>query len=598
LPRHTTTGHDTLFELGRFDDALAAYDRALTLNPDLAQARSGGGDVLVRLARYNDARAAYDDALARNPELAEAWLGRGTVCTQFRQYSDAFAALDKALALKPDLAQAWAVRGNIFVLLERFDDAYGAYEKALAIEPDSAEAWVGRGTLSNARRDHEKAVMEYSKALQFNPSREFLKGIILHQRMLCCDWNDFDAQVRDVENDINSNKPAAEPFGWQGLATNERSLQRCAQIYNANRYPAEGSKGLRGLFVEDGVKRKIRIGYLSGEFREQATSYLIVGLLESHNKLEFEVFGFDNGWDDGSATRQRIVNALDTLAPIRNLSDASAADLIRKSQIDILVNLNGYFGEERTAVFARRPAPIQVNYLGFPGTLGADYIDYIVADQCVIPLDHRQFYNEKVVYLPWSYQANDSRKIIGQRVPTRADCGLPPNAFVFCCFNNNYKITPSVFDAWMKVLNRVEGAVLWLLSDIPATESNLKKEATSRGIDANRLIFAKRLPLPDHLARHQLADLFVDTLPYNAHTTASDALWSGLPVLTHIGDTFAGRVAASLLTAVNLPELITRSREEYESLAVELAESEAKLHQAEASQKPTYSAIIQYGIIC
>jgi predicted O-linked N-acetylglucosamine transferase (SPINDLY family) len=325
------------------------------------------------------------------------------------------------------------------------------------------------------------------------------------------------------------------------------------------------------------VKRRIRIGYLSGEFREQATSFLIIGLLEGHNKSAFEVFGFDNGWDDRSATRERIVGALDTIVPIRNLSDASAVDLIRRCQIDILVNLNGYFGEERTAIFARRPAPIQVNYLGFPGTLGTTYMDYIVADECVIPPDHRHFYDEKVVYLPWSYQANDSRKVIGQKIPGRAECGLPLNAFVFCCFNNCYKITPPVFDAWMKVLGHVEGSVLWLLSDSPAAETNLKKEASSRGIDANRLIFAERFPLPDHLARHQLADLFLDTLPHNAHTTASDALWAGLPVLTRIGETFAGRVAASLLRAVGLPELITRTGEEYEQLAITLATHPDKL---------------------
>jgi predicted O-linked N-acetylglucosamine transferase (SPINDLY family) len=300
-------------------------------------------------------------------------------------------------------------------------------------------------------------------------------------------------------------------------------------------------------------------------------------LLENHNKSTFEIFGFDNGWDDGSRMRRRIVDALDMLVPIRSLSDASAAEAIRKLQIDILVNLTGYFGEERTAVFAERPAALQVNYLGFPGTLGADYFDYIIADQCVIPPNHRQFYNEKVVYLPWSYQANDSSKIIGQDAPSRAECGLPPSAFVFCCFNNNYKITPAVFDSWMKLLSCIDGAVLWLISDSETAESNLRKEAVSRGIDANRLVFAKRVALPDHLARHRLADLFLDTLPYNAHTTASDALWAGLPVLTQIGDTFAGRVAASLLRAIDLPELITCSREEYEALATELATDGEKL---------------------
>jgi predicted O-linked N-acetylglucosamine transferase (SPINDLY family) len=341
-------------------------------------------------------------------------------------------------------------------------------------------------------------------------------------------------------------------------------------------------------------RNTIRVGYASGEFRDQATSHLIVGVLEQHDKSRFEIFGFDNGWDDNSEIRRRIEASCLEIIDINRLSDEAAAAVIRDRQIDILVNLNGYFGEERTGVFAERPAPIQVNYLGFPGTLGASYMDYIIADQCVIPPDHEHFYDERVVYLPECYQANDNQKAIALRIFSRAECGLPHDGFVYCCFNNSYKILPEIFDSWMHLLKEVSSSVLWLIEDSANAVSNLKREASASGIDPGRLVFAERMPLADHLARHRLADLFLDTLPYNAHTTASDALWAGLPVLTRIGGTFPGRVAASLLQAIGLPELITSTQEAYQRLAIELAADSQKLaaikHKLASSQlaKPLF----------
>ena len=316
---------------------------------------------------------------------------------------------------------------------------------------------------------------------------------------------------------------------------------------------------------------KIRIGYLSGELREHATSHLIVGLLELHDNSRFEIYGIDNGWDDQSEIRQRINASVHSIIDIRRMSETLAAAAICENEIDILVNLNGYFGEPRTGVFANRCAAVQVNYLGFPGTLGASYMDYIIADRYVIPENHKEFYSEKIVYLPNCYQANDNKKKIGTYNFTRLELGLPEKGFVFCCFNNNYKILPDVFDCWMRILRQVDGSVLWIIEDNAIAASNLRKEAVARGISADRLVFAKRMPLSDHLARHRLADLFLDTLPYNAHTTASDALWAGLPVLTCLGQTFPGRVAASLLNAIHLPELITTTLEAYEQMAIELA---------------------------
>jgi protein O-GlcNAc transferase len=564
----------SLNEIGRYDEALAAYDRALALRPDLAEAWLGRGNVLSELERYETALAAYERALAIKPSLADAWLGCGHVFLELRRYQAAVLAYDKALAITPDLVEAWHGRGNAFFEFGRYDAALAAYDKALALRSDLAGAWFGRGNVFDRTNRHEEAASAYAQLLLIDPQFPFAKGRLLHQKMLSCDWKDVESLIDEIDQDVAAGKLSAEPFGWQGVATSQRSLQLCAELYTRENFPTRASKLARYRASDYG---KVRIGYLSGELRDQATSHLIVGVLELHDRSRFEIYGIDNGWDDQSEVRSRINASVNGIVDIRQLDDQSAAFAVQDKQIDILVNLNGYFGELRMGVFARRCAPLQVNYLGFPGTLGADYMDYIIADQHIIPKGHEQFYTEKVVYLPHCYQANDRKKRIGNSNFTRAELGLPERAFVFCCFNNNYKIVPAVFESWIRILRQVEGSVLWLLEHNAATAANLRKEAAARGIAADRLVFAKLVPLSDHLARLRQADLFLDTLPYNAHTTASDALWAGLPLLTRVGETFAGRVAASLLHAIGLPELITRTQEEYERLALELATHRAKL---------------------
>lgn len=591
-----------LFELKRHEDALDAYQRSLALKAALPEACLGRGNVLNALKRHDEALAAYDKALAFNPNLAGAWLGRGNVFDELRRYDDAFAAYDKALALAPDLAEAWLARGNLLTklnrldeassaferasaiipdlpeallgranvlfALKRYEDALAAYDKALAIKPGFSEAQLGRGNVFSVLKRHREAADAYAAALEVTPQQPFTKGLLLHQKMLSCEWSGTDILAREIEQDIAEGKPSIEPFAWQGIATSPQSLRLCAEIYNRAKFPAD-NQITQPVFST--LHQKIRVGYLSGEFRDQATSHLIAGVLEQHDAAQFEIYGFDNGWDDRSKIRARIDAALHKIIDIRQLSDAAALAAIREQEIDILVNLNGYFGEHRTQLFAQRASPIQVNYLGFPGTLGASYMDYIIADRCVIPEDQKNFYQEKVVHLPHCYQANDRKKEIAPRRPTRAENGLPETGFVFCCFNNSYKILPDVFDRWMRILLQIDGSVLWLFGDNRSTAENLRSEAAARSVNPERLIFARQLPLADHLARHRLGDLFLDTLPYNAHTTGSDALWAGLPVLTCLGDTFAGRVGASLLGAVGLPELITSSLDDYEETAIKLA---------------------------
>jgi predicted O-linked N-acetylglucosamine transferase (SPINDLY family) len=557
-----------LNDLNRYQDAVVDFEKAIALNPRYAEAYFNKGKSLSLLKRLGQAAGAFEKALVLKPGLAEAWVGLGNVLFELTKYDDALAAHDRALALNGNIAEGRVGRGNVFLRRKRYHDALTEFDRAIALNSDLAHAWYGRAGALDRLKRHDEAAEAYRRVLAINRQHPFAKGALLHQRMLCCAWEGLCQLIAEIEQDILAGRLAAEPFGWQAAAMTRQSLRRGAELFSAERYPGKAS-GAVSRPARDG--RRIRIGYVSGELRDQATSHLIVGVLEHHDKSSFEIYAFDNGWNDGSEIRRRIEAAVPTIIGISQLDDQSAAVVIREQQIDILINLNGYFGEGRTGVFAERAAPIQVNYLGFPGTLGAPYMDYIIADSCVIPPGEEEFYTEKVVYLPDCYQANDDNKQIAERTFSREECGLPAEGFVFCCFNNNYKITPAVFNSWMEVLRRVAKSVLWLLEDNVSAVANLRKEAAVRGVNPERLVFAKRIPLADHLARHRLAGLFLDTLPYNAHTTASDALWAGLPILTRIGHTFPGRVAASLLHAVGLGELITAGQQDYEDLAVRLA---------------------------
>jgi protein O-GlcNAc transferase len=595
---------NALFDLGRHDEALESYTRALSLAPGLGEAMLGRGNVMLAQERYDEALANYDKALTVkrdsadcltgrgvalrglkrfalaaesferalvfDPGNADAWLGRAAVLMDLRRFSEAAASYDKALAARPDFADAYYGRGCALQRLRRYDEALADFETALAMRPAFVDCLFAYGNLLRERNRLDEAARAFERLYDFAPDHDFFKGMLLYTKMFCGDWERYAELADAVTSDVRVGRKATEPFIYQAISRSPADLKRCAETFAAARYPAAAMPVWSG---ERYPHEKIRIGYVAGEFRYQATSILMAELFERHDKSRFAVCGFDNGWDDGSALRKRINAACDEVIDIASLGDLAAAGTIRQREIDVLVDLSGYFGLERTGVFALRPAPVQVNYLGFPGTLGADYIDYIIADKTVIPPEEAAFYTEKVAWLPDCYQANDTKRHIADRAPTRRDEGLPEHGFVFCCFNNTYKITPDVFDVWMRLLGRVEGSVLWLLKHTELTPPNLRREAERRGIAPERLVFATGIPLEEHLARHRLADLFVDTLPYNAHTTGNDALWAGLPLVTCEGSTFPGRVAASLLRAAGVPELITGSLPEYEAMALTLAES-------------------------
>ena len=564
---HNNRGN-ALQGLGRYAESVESYQRALTIRPDYADAHNNLGNALRMLGRDEEALDSFTQALHFRPDHQEAYNSRGVLLSQARRYEEALDSFRLAVKLNPRNAEAFNNRGNLLHDLRRYEEALEAYDQALAINPAYASAHSNRGNVLLELKRSEEALQAFARVVELDPQYRFGKGKLLHAKMLCCDWSGYDSLCRSVVEDLHAGRKSAEPFGYQGISASVADLHRCATLYADDRFPPAEKK----LWNPGRAPNpKIRIGYLSGEFRTQATSILMAELFEVHDKSRFEIFAFDNGWDDGSALRARLNAAFDGIIDITGLGDVEAARRISDMNIDILVNLNGYFGRGRQGVFSYRPSPVQVNYLGFPGTIGADYIDYLIADATVIPESDRAHYAEKIAYLPDCYQVNDSKRPIAGKMFTRQELGLPEDAFVYCCFNNNYKITPDTFDQWMRILHRVPKGVLWLFEDNPAASRNLRKEAQRRGVDPGRLIFAGRMPPDEHLARHRVADLFLDTLPYNAHTTASDALWAGLPVLTCLGTTFPGRVAASLLNTMGLQQLVTRSPEDYVEQAVALA---------------------------
>ena len=563
-----------LKELKQLDAAISNFDKAISLKPDYAEAYSNRGIALKDLNQLDSAVANFDKAIALKPDLSEAYLNRGVALRNLKQLDAAIANYDKAIALYPDYADAYSNRGVALKDLNQLDAAVESYDKAIALNPDLAEAYANRGAVLQDLKQLVAAINSYDKAIELIPDYAYLFGMRLHLKMHLCDWQDFERNVSDLSLKIQKGIKASSCFDVLALPIGLSEQRKSAEIWNSDKNPHNQSLG---PILKCARKSKIRIGYYSADFYNHATTYLIAELLERHDKSKFELIAFSFGPDKKDEMHSRVSKAFDQFIDVVAKSDESVAKLSRELGIDIAVDLKGLTHGTRLGIFSYNAAPIQVSYLGYPGTLGADYIDYLIADKILIPKENQKHYSEKIVYLPNSYQVNDRQRVIAPTQFTKQELGLPQEDFVFCCFNNNYKITPDVFDSWIRILKAVDSSVLWLLEDNPTTAFNLQKEAVLRGIDPSRLVFAKRMDLPEHLARHKAADLFLDTLPYNAHTTASDALWAGLPVLTCMGESFASRVAASLLKAIGLPELVTQTQAEFETLAIELATNPVKL---------------------
>jgi len=552
--------------LGRHEEALAAYDRVLAAEPDHIEALNNRGSVLQDLRRPAEALATYDRTLRLAPNYAAAFNNRGSALIELKRFVDALSCFDRALALRPGDAQAMNNRGNALQGLMRYEDALAAYDQALALKPDYAEALNNRGEALQQLKRHEEALAAFDRAASAQP--QALGGAAMAALDLC-DW----ARTAEIRAQMEKRIAAGEPISpWivLGYSGDEDIQRQCAANAIRRRFPVLPPPLAGARHSHD----KLRLAYLSSDVGHHPVATQIVQLIESHDRQGFEIIGVGTNPDDGSAQRRRLIAAFDRFIDAHQLPPFAIAQQLRALEVDVLVDLNGHTRGDHFDVLSHKPAPAQASWLGYAGTTAAPFIDYIIADRIVAP--DPQAFSERLAYLSNCFFPSDTGRALG-KLPSRRDAGLPQDGVVFCCFNNSWKITEPVFTIWMRLLKELPGSVLWLKQAGEKTKTNLGQAAADRGIDPNRLVFAKPAPLDVHLARHRLADLFLDTLPYNAHATACDALWAGLPVLTRRGRAFAGRVAASLLTAARLPELIADTAEEYETLALALARDPARL---------------------
>jgi protein O-GlcNAc transferase len=556
-----------LSEIGNDLDSIKYHQAATRIAPKHSEAWLNFGKSLFQLNRYDEALANYDKAIQLKPDYAEAWSNKGVTLHDLRRYDEALANYDKAIQLKPDYAEALSNKGVTLHDLRRYDEALANYDKAIQLKPDYAEAWSNKGITLSELKQYEEAIAHYDKAIRFKPNNDWYLGDLLCAQMKICSWSDLTESLDIISKKLEMDEKVVSPFVLLSLTDDSMLHKKCSEIFAQDRY---SFNPVLGSIPKYSKKHKIRIGYFSSDFRNHAVSILTAELFELHDKSKFEIIAFSFGIKDKSALHLRVSKAFNQFIDVNGMSDLDIAKLSRKMCIDIAVDLGGYTAGARTNIFSYRAAPIQVSYLGYLGTMGAEYIDYIFADNTIIPECLQKFYTEKITYLP-SYQVNDRKRHISEKKFTRAELSLPEKGFIFCCFNNNNKILPATFDGWMRILKAVDGSSLFLYAENEWVEQNLKKEAIAKGVDDARLVFSKFIPTDDYLARYQVCDLFLDTFPYNAGTTASDALWAELPILTLMGQSFASRMAASILNAICLPELITSSQEEYESLAIELA---------------------------
>ena len=558
----------TYNDLREYQAALADFDKAIAINPNYPDAFCNKAKSLAELNAFEGSLAAYDEALRLKPDLAEAWLGRSKILLELQRHDDATQSYQRALNLRPQFAEAWLGLATIAARRRQPQEALAAYERALALKPDLAEAWADRGSLLT---DLERgdAVACFDKALAIRPELNFAEGGRLFAKRLVCDWSNFEPERAHLIAGVRAGRKAARAFQLLALTSSAADQLQCARLAAADTVGAP--------LPAPQVHERIRIAYLSADLREHAVSYLMAGVFEQHDRARFETFAVSFGPGEASAMRARLKTAFDHFLDVDAKSDADVTGMLREYGIDIAVDLTGPTSGARPAILAARAAPVQVNYLGYPGTSGAPYIDYIIADHFIVPGHIQPHYSEKVVCLPDCFQANDSKRPRPPPQRSRVEAGLPSDSFVFCSFNSAAKITPDVFDVWMRLLRAVDGSVLWLLAPNVEAERNLRREAAARGVAAQRIVLAPRAGYQDYLAQYPLADVFLDSFPFNAGTTASDALWMGLPLVTCAGEAFASRMAGSLLQALGLTELITTSLQDYEVLALQLARDPARL---------------------
>lgn len=554
------------FRQGRYAQALAQYSRALTQNPDHPGLLNNRAATLEKLGRLDEALASYERVQRHMPGHSGVLNNIGLVLMKLQRLDEALDWLDRAVRLDPLYAEAFNNRGNVLSKLRRFKEAVASYDRALELRPDHATSLVNRALVLHDLKQYRAAGAAFAEVLRRDPAAfPPVHQHLFVSRLRCCDWSDHAAAVADIIRRVEEGEPPVDPFYLLAIAERAETQRIPTQTFAAQ-FRAPMPMPLPRPTAR--ASSRIHVAYVCADFgARHAVWYLTEGLFRGHDRSRFRTTGVSLGVMPDATVHAQFDDWIDAT----HLGDADLAGLLRQRRVDIAVDLQGFTSDCRPAIFAHRAAPIQISWLAYPGTTGLPAMDYIIADRHVIPPAYERFYSENVIRLPDSYQANNHRQHPIERPTGRAENGLPETGFVFCCLNNNYKIGPDLFDIWMGLLREIDGSVLWLLGDTDDAIANLRREAERRGVAGTRLVFAARIGGPAHLARHGAADLFLDTLPYNAHTTATDALWAGLPVLTCPGETFASRVAGSLLHAAGLPELVMGSLADYRRTAHDLA---------------------------
>lgn len=560
--------------LSNLELAKIYFFKTLEINPVDITTHNNLANLFEQQNCFYEAEKHYQKALEINPNYIDAHYNLGLLFQRQNNNNKAQLHYKKALELNPNYINAHNNLANLLKEQKQFGRAKKHYQRALKLNPNYVKAYKNLANLLQDQKHFDEAIKCYQKALKVRPDDISIQTSKFNLQLHMCDWSafkEFDALSNTLEK---QEKSILRPFVFLAFEDNPKHQKEYSERY---RKKICENITMSSFNQTNKQTNKIRIGYFSADFYNHATIRLVSGLLREHDKNRFEVFAYSYGSIQDDVVCENIKADVALFVNVYAMSDNDIVNLVRKHQLDVAIDLKGYTEESRSELFAYRLAPIQINFLGYPGTMGADFIDYIIADHVIIPEDQQHFYTEKPIYLANSYQPNDNKRVIAQKKTTRADFSLPENSFVFCCFNQSYKIGPTEFDIWMRILKKVDNSVLWLLGSNQWSQDNLKKQAKARGVDSQRIVFANKLPVAEHLARHQHADLFIDTFNVNAHTTTSDALWAGLPVITKIGKQFAARVSASLLSAVGLPELITQTEKDYEALILQIANNPSQL---------------------
>lgn len=563
-----------LHQKGNLDGALDVYQDILKEEPNNADALHLLGVVYAQKGMHQAAIEFLDKAIDLNPSDGNYYKNYGNICLQLAKFDDAVINYKKSLSIVEVDPEIFFRIGFCLQKKNKIDEAIIYYNKAIHSGMSTPELFSNLGNAYLALEDYQSALLNLGKTLVLDEGFDYMKGLFLYTKLKVSDWSNYEKEINEISDGILRDEKISTCFSVVTLLDDPRLQKMAASLWAKDCCPENKSLG---HIKKHTKKEKIRIGYYSCDFHNHATMWLMISMLEGHDRNKFEIYAFSYGGDSHDELRFRAIQGVDRFIDVTHKTDEEVAKISRSWDIDIAVDLKGFTAGGRLGIFCYRAAPIQVSFLGYPGTLGVSYMDYLIADRVLVPSEYHEFYSEKIVYMPASYQVNESWKELPEIKFDKKTLGLPENGFVYCCFNNNYKITPIMFESWIKILKYVPKSVLWVFQDNELAAQNLRREAEQRDLDPSRLIFAKKMNSSDHLSRHRHADLFLDTLPCNAHTTARDALWAGLPVLTQLGRSFSARVAASLLTAVGLPELVVESRQAYEEKAIELAMFPEKL---------------------